>query len=94
MCIVDENCRVEIYIQLSNLTRNRSEKCNFRSLAGIEPAALRFRCFLIQSSELLLNVIFDHGISWILIKAIKAHCLHLESFKKKEIMLIGCKVSD
>ena len=25
------NCRVEIYIHLLDLTRNRSEKCNFRS---------------------------------------------------------------
>ena len=24
--------------------RNSCEKCNFRSLAGIEPVALRFRC--------------------------------------------------
>ena len=32
---------MEIYIHLLDLTRNRSEKCNFRSVAGIEPAALR-----------------------------------------------------
>jgi hypothetical protein len=42
MGIVNGNCRVEIYIHLLDLTRNRSEKCNFRSLAGIEPTALRF----------------------------------------------------
>jgi hypothetical protein len=41
MGIVDGNCRVEIYIHFLELTRNRSEKCNFRSLARIEPAALR-----------------------------------------------------
>ena len=41
---VDGNCQVEIYIYLLYLTRNRSEKCNFMSLAGIEPAALRFQC--------------------------------------------------
>jgi hypothetical protein len=35
MGIVDGNSRVEIYIHLLDLTRNRSEKCNFRSLAGI-----------------------------------------------------------
>ena len=35
---------VEIYIHLLDLTTNRSEKCNLSSLAGIEPAALRFRC--------------------------------------------------
>jgi hypothetical protein len=33
---------MEIYIHLLDLTRNRSRKCNFRPLAGIEPAALRF----------------------------------------------------
>ena len=38
--IVKGHCRVEIYIHLLDLTRKRSEKCNFRSLAGIEPAAL------------------------------------------------------
>ena len=42
--IVDGNHRVKIYIHLLDLTRNRSEKWNFRSLSGIEPAALRFRC--------------------------------------------------
>ena len=42
--IADGNCRVGIYIHLLDLTKNRSEKCNFRSLAGIEPAALQFRC--------------------------------------------------
>jgi hypothetical protein len=31
---------VEIYIHLLDLTRNNCEKCNCRSLAGIEPAAL------------------------------------------------------
>ena len=43
MGIVDGNCRVGIYIHLLDLTRNRSEKCNLRFLAEIEPAALRFR---------------------------------------------------
>jgi hypothetical protein len=33
---------MEIYIHLLDPTRNRSRKCNFRPLAGIEPAALRF----------------------------------------------------
>ena len=32
------------FIHLLDLTRNSCEKCNFRSLVGIEPAALRFRC--------------------------------------------------
>ena len=35
---------VEICTQLFDLTWNSCEKCNYRSLAGIEPAALRFRC--------------------------------------------------
>ena len=33
------------FINLLDLTRNRSEKCNFRSLAGIDPAALAI-CFI------------------------------------------------
>jgi hypothetical protein len=40
MSIVDGNCRVELNIHLLDLTQNRSEKCTFRSLAGIEPAGL------------------------------------------------------
>jgi hypothetical protein len=30
--LVDGNYRVEIYIHLLDLTRNRSEKCNYKSL--------------------------------------------------------------
>jgi hypothetical protein len=41
---LDGNYRVEIYMHLLVLTRNSSEKCNCRSLAVIEPAALQFRC--------------------------------------------------
>jgi hypothetical protein len=41
MDIVNGNYRVEIYRHLLDLTRNRNEKCNFRSLAGIEPAILQ-----------------------------------------------------
>ena len=44
MGIVDGNCRVEIYIHWLDLTGYSCKKCNFRSLARIEPAALRFRC--------------------------------------------------
>ena len=36
-----EKYRVEIYIHL-DLTRNSCEECNYRSLTGIEPAAMRF----------------------------------------------------
>ena len=36
--IVDGNCGVEIDIHQLDLTRNRSAKCNFSSLTGIEPA--------------------------------------------------------
>jgi hypothetical protein len=41
MGIVDGNCRVEIYRHLLDPAKNRSEKCNFRSLAGIEPLLVR-----------------------------------------------------
>ena len=41
---MDGDYPVEIYIHLLDLIRNSCEKCNNRSLAGIEPAALRFRC--------------------------------------------------
>jgi hypothetical protein len=37
--LVDRN----LIIHLLGLTRNSCEICNYRSLAGIEPAALRFR---------------------------------------------------
>jgi hypothetical protein len=39
MGTADGTDRVEIYLHFLDLTRNRSEKCNFRSLEGIEPAA-------------------------------------------------------
>ena len=46
---LDGNYRVEIYMHLLVLTRNSREKCNCRSLAGIEPAALQFRCSALTS---------------------------------------------
>jgi hypothetical protein len=42
MDLADGNYRGEIYIHLLDLTRNSFEKCNFMSLAGIDPAALLF----------------------------------------------------
>jgi hypothetical protein len=36
-------CMHVFSIHLLDLPRNSCEKCNFRSLAGIEPAALRFK---------------------------------------------------
>jgi hypothetical protein len=36
--LVDGNNQMEMYLHLLDLTRNSCEKCNFRSLAGIEPA--------------------------------------------------------
>ena len=38
----------KFYIHLLNLTTNCCEKCNYRSVAGIEPAGLRLRSSALQ----------------------------------------------
>ena len=55
MGLIDGNEQEEkIYIQLLNLTRNSCEICNYRSLAGIEPAEK----FPRRSRGKLFNILF------------------------------------
>ena len=76
LLFVDGNYRVAIYIHLLDLTRNRSEKCNFRSLAGIELAAVRFRCS--AQTNLLVNKLATNLLQTPLVhKLLKQHCHNL-----------------
>jgi hypothetical protein len=47
---VDRYFVCEFYTFQLDLTGNSCEKYNYRSLAGIEPAALRFRCSALRDA--------------------------------------------
>jgi hypothetical protein len=61
MGILHGNYRVEIYIHVLDLTRNSREKCNFRSPAGIKPAAVRFESFCFVDKNTMYLVKLSNG---------------------------------